>query len=113
MTQYSQNVPSDYTEPEWTESAVIHACRSCVHIHVDPYTESRFLIGLADMTGRSLIDIANDTEMKPDSYAWLRRMCAKDHSALTGLKRIKRLRFMVATRIRIEAKQRKAHDEQT
>ena len=113
MSQYSHNVPKEYTEPEWTESAVIHACKSCLHIHVDSVTESVFMIDLADMTGRSLIDMANDTEMKPDSYAWLRRMCAKDHSALTGLKRIKRLRFMVATRIRIEARRRKAQDEQT
>ena len=112
MSQYSHNVPEEYTEPEWTESAVIHACRSCIHIHVDSVTESVFMIDLADMTGRSLIDMANDTEMKHESHEWLSRMCANDYSALTGLKRIRRFRFKVATRIRMEAKRRKAHDEQ-
>jgi len=113
MSWTSQNVPSDYIEPEWTQSSIRYACRCASRVRVDPISESWFLIHLAEITGRTLDDMADETEMKRDSYVWLHSMCGNDYAARAGLRHVRRVRSKVASHIRAEAARRKASDGTT
>ena len=100
---------SEMGEPlnaEWTSDQVKHACRCALHVNIDSFNESRFLISLADMKGQSLFDVADDAEMKPKTYAWLKMMCGTDYPAISGLNRVRKLKYKVACRVRNVARRR-------
>jgi hypothetical protein len=81
---------------EWRNVDVIHACRCAKHSSVHIENEAAFLLELRKHKNWSMAQLVEDTLMSEKGYEWLTFICAGDSVALSGVKKMKKIRQMIA-----------------
>jgi hypothetical protein len=77
---------------EWSNYDVIHACRCAKHSSIHIENEAAFLLELRKHKGWTMKQLMKDTLMSPKGYDWLTFVCRGDSVALSGVRKMKKIR---------------------
>jgi|TARA_R110000824_G_scaffold219743_1_gene406723 hypothetical protein len=84
---------------EWRNVDVIHACRCAKHSSVHIENEAAFLLELMKHKGWTLEQLVADTLMSQKGYKWLTFVCGNDSVALSGVRKMRKTRRLIASEL--------------
>jgi hypothetical protein len=89
---------------EWRRCDVVHACRCAKHSSIHIENEAAFLLELRKHKGWTMQQLVDDTLMSDKSYKWLTFVCGDDSVALSGVRKMKKIRRSIAEELLRQAR---------